>query len=260
MYSISIEQGQSPLHYAREKARMPPPPAMAAPPFDLEGPRYDQSTYSGRLSHFLEITDIRMVLTSGAQLEEAQMKLSEFKTSGKLPAGVSDEEMWKARQIKEAIIHPSTGEKMFLPGRMSCFVPTNLVPTAGMLMSTTPTTMLFWHWFNQTVNVMVNYTNRSGSDVNTTQLAQAYGLAVVSSCTIAIGASRLVSKGPSFIKRLGVAVPYVAVVTAGAGNVAFTRWPEVTNGVPIKDLDGNVLGTSAAAAMESIKLTVLCAV
>ena len=59
------------------------------------------------------------------------------------------------------------------------------------------------------------------------ELAQAYGLAVVSSCTIAIGASRLVSKGPSFIKRLGVAVPYVAVVTAGAGNVAFTRWPEV---------------------------------
>ena len=68
---------------------------------------------------------------------------------------------------------------------------------------------------------------------------------------------RLVKRGPSFIKKLGFAVPYTAVVTAGAGNVIFTRWPEVESGVPIRDLDGNVLGSSSLAAKESIKLTVL---
>ena len=36
---------------------------------------------------------------------------------------------------------------------------------------------------------MVNYTNRSGAEVNMSQLSQAYGLAVVSSCSVAIGAS-----------------------------------------------------------------------
>lgn len=76
-----------------------------------------------------------------------------------------------------------------------------------MLMAQTPTGMLFWHWFNQSVNCMVNYTNRSGADVNMSQLSQAYGLAVVSSCSVAIGATALVKRGPRFIQRLGFAVP-----------------------------------------------------
>jgi hypothetical protein len=240
------------------------------------------------------MTDIRLVFTTDAQLSDACAKLEQFKETGRLPEGVSDEEMWRARQVKEATIHPVTNEKMFLPGRMCCFVPSNLPSTVGMLMAQTPSGMLFWHWFNQSVNVMVNYTNRSGADVNISQLSQAYGLAVVSSCSVAIGAStcvhcssffhalagtgtasvtmsapdagiaaapvafcRLVKRGPSFIKKLGFAVPYTAVVTAGAGNVIFTRWPEVETGVPIRDLDGNVLGSSSLAAKESIKLTVL---
>ena len=114
--------------------------------------------------------------------------------------------MWKARQTKEAIVHPVTNEKMFLPGRMSAFVPVNTIPTAGMLMASTPATMLFWHWTNQTINVVCNYVNRSGAEVNTSQLAQAYGLAVGVSCSIAIGASQLVKKGPAIIKKLGKTV------------------------------------------------------
>jgi hypothetical protein len=107
------------------------------------------------------------------------------------------------------------------------------------------------------VNVMVNYTNRSGAEVNLQQLGQAYSLAVVSSCGVAIGASALIKRGPSFIKRLGFAVPYTAVVCAGAGNVILTRMPEIENGVPIRDLEGKTLGLSKLAAIESVKLTVL---
>ena len=44
------------------------------------------------------------------------------------------------------------------------------------------------------------------------------------------------------MKRLGIAVPYVAVVAAGGANVAFTRLPEMQSGVPIAAPDGGVHG------------------
>ena len=46
-----------------------------------------------------------------------------------LPEGTTDEMLWEAKKIVDAIIHPATGEPMFLPGRMSAFVPMN-VPIA----------------------------------------------------------------------------------------------------------------------------------
>ena len=62
--------------------------------------------------------------------------------------------------------------------------------------------------------------------------------------------------GPPWVKRLGIAVPYAAVVAAGASNVAFTRLPEMQHGVPVADADGNVLGVSKSAAVTSVAMTV----
>ena len=58
--------------------------------------------------------------------------------------GASHAEMWEAKRIKDAAIHPVTGEKMFLPGRMSAFVPMNTIPTAGMLLAGSPAAIVFW--------------------------------------------------------------------------------------------------------------------
>ena len=65
--------------------------------------------------------------------------------------------------------------------------------------------------------------------------SQAYGLAVGVSCGIAVGARKLIESGPPAVKKLGIAVPYAAVVCAGGANVAFTRLPEMQTGVPIAD-------------------------
>ena len=227
----------------------------AVPKFNPNGCRYDQSTYSGRLSHFREMTDPATLLVSDDDLASAQGLLARH-SKGEA-TGATDAELWNAKRIRDAIIHPVTGEKMFLPGRMSAFVPANTIPTAGMLLAKTPMQTVFWQWINQSVNVMCNYVNRSGATVDTSQIAQAYGLAVGVSCSIAVGARKLVEAGPPWVKRLGIAVPYAAVVSAGAANVAFTRMPEMQDGVPISAPDGTNLGTSKAAAQSAVVNTVL---
>ena len=49
-------------------------PEMAAVPlgFDIDAPRWDQSTFMGRLRHFLNITDPRTVLVPERELDRAQ--------------------------------------------------------------------------------------------------------------------------------------------------------------------------------------------
>ena len=79
--------------------------------------------------------DVRTVLTSDEELARCQARIAEFKQLGRLPDGVDDEAMWEAQRTVNAIIHGPTGEKMFLPGRMSMFVPMNVPATAGMIMA-----------------------------------------------------------------------------------------------------------------------------
>lgn len=47
---------------------------MAAVPlgFDIDAPRWDQSTFMGRLRHFLNITDPRTVLVPERELDRVQ--------------------------------------------------------------------------------------------------------------------------------------------------------------------------------------------
>jgi len=229
--------------------------AKAVPEYSSTGCRYDQSTYAGRLAHFREMVSPTTLLVGDDELNAKIDLLKRFEKGEATDA--TNAELWDAKRVKDAIIHPVSGEKMFLPGRMSAFVPVNTIPTAGMLVAATPAQTIFWQWMNQSVNVMCNYVNRSGASVDWAQLAQAYGLAVGVSCTIAVGAGKIVQSGPPWVKRLGIAVPYAAVVSAGAANVAFTRMPEMQSGVPIAAPDGTQLGVSKAAAQSAVVNTVL---
>lgn len=125
-----------------------------------------------------------------------------------------------------------------------------------MLLAKTPAQNVFWQWVNQSLNVVCNYVNRSGATVDTMQLASAYALAISVSCSIAVGTRKLVQAGPPWVKRLSIAVPYAAVVTAGSANVAFTRLPELRYGAPVSAPDGTPLGTSKAAAQIAVSNTI----
>jgi len=68
------------------------------------------------------------------------------------------------------------------------------VPTAAGMLLHGPTSVgagLFWQWANQSYNVVNNYTNRGGKDVDMSSLLQSYGLAVFASCGLAIGSGKM---------------------------------------------------------------------
>jgi sideroflexin-5 len=89
---------------------------------DYTKPKYDQSTYLGRLYHFSELTDPRNLFASSAQLKAAQETLRT--ANEKQP---SLEKFYAAKKLVSSSIHPDTHEPIFLPFRMASFVPSTLI-------------------------------------------------------------------------------------------------------------------------------------
>lgn len=46
---------------------------------DLTKPRYDQSTYMGRLKHFLQVTNPMNILVSDEELERSKVLVQQYK-------------------------------------------------------------------------------------------------------------------------------------------------------------------------------------
>lgn len=230
--------------------------AAVPPPFDLTKPYYDEATYEGRVRNVLDKIDTRLLLVTDAELQRCQRLLEEFK-SGKRAKDVTDADLWQARRVVEGIIHPVTGEKMFIVGRMSAFVLVNMPVAAGMLIHgpTSTWAAVFWQMVNQSNNVICNYVNRSGANVDWNGLLQSYGLALSVSCGLALAAGKIMERNPR-LKRFGIIVPYFAVISASSANMFFSRMKEWTDGVPVFDHEGVERGLSAAAGLEGVVRTV----
>jgi len=231
--------------------------AGAVPAFTMDSPKFDQSTFYGRLMGMYDYIDPRTLLLTSEDLKKSQELLQKFKDLGKKPEGVSDADMWQARKNVEVSIHPVTGEELLKVGRMSAFVPMNVPLCAFMLMASSTPQVLAAQWLNQTYNALNNYVNRSGATVEWSSLLQSYGLAVTASCSIALGAGKLMKAVPS-LQVMGPFVPYLAVISAGTANVSFTRLEEwYGKGVSIVDEEGRELGMSRAAGQMGVLQTVL---
>uniref|UniRef100_A0A8C5BDY0 Sideroflexin 5b n=1 Tax=Gadus morhua TaxID=8049 RepID=A0A8C5BDY0_GADMO len=205
---------------------------------------FQSGSFLGRLRHFVDIIDPSTLLVSEERLQECIKLLDDFKHH-RLPPGVSDQQLWEAQKVKQAIIHPDTGEKIFMPFRMSGMTSNEDLP---------PKRGLFYH------NACVNYANRNATKPTpTAKFLQGYVGAVTSAVSIAVGLNVLIQKAnklsPStrmIIQRL---VPFPAVACANICNVGLMRHSELTEGVDVLDGDGNVVGSSKIAAKHAIMET-----
>jgi len=150
-----------------------------------------------------------------------------------------------------------TGEAVPVFFRMSAFAPVNIPLAYFMITAKTLPVTLFLQWANQSYNTGTNYFNRSGADMTNSQILEAYGMAVGVSCSIAYAMTQLVKKGPPIFKRLGLLVPFLSVASAGCANIIFTRRSEATNGVPVTNNEGKVLGISKIAGFNGVLQTAL---
>ncbi|CAD7937224.1 unnamed protein product [Amoebophrya sp. A120] len=227
------------------------------PAFDPKKTRYDVSTYWGRVKLMRDMTDPSSLLCTEEELVAYQNLLKSWSARKKY----SEEEnlkFWEAKKVVDATIHPVTGEVMFLPGRMSAYVPANLPVTSGMVILSQRSLgqTVFWQWLNQTINVACNYVNRSGAAIDDNKLLFSYVLACSSAVGIAVGLNRL-SKSVVLLQRLGLLTPYLAVCAANAANMISTRMEEWQTGVPVFDQDGRRLGISAKAGWEGVWQTLV---
>ena len=88
---------------------------MSSKRLDLESPRYDQSTFDGRAKHFFATTNPLNVLASDSDLEKAKIIVESYR-KGTEDKNLSEDEIWKAKELYDSAFHPQTGEKLFLPG------------------------------------------------------------------------------------------------------------------------------------------------
>ncbi|KAI1644784.1 Tricarboxylate/iron carrier [Daldinia loculata] len=203
---------------------------------ELPESQYDLSTYWGRVKQTATITDPRTLFVGNHGLEQAKKLLVAYK-QGEIKDMTP--ELWKAKKIVDSTLHPETGEPVLLPFRMSCFVFSNLIVTAGML---TPglknTGTVLWQITNQSLNVAINHANANKSNpLSYSKIVQSYFLAVGASCSVAVGLNSIIPRlkgfSPSTKLILGRLVPFAAVASAGALNVFLMRGEEMRTGIDV---------------------------
>jgi len=239
---------------------MPSNPPTDKVVVDLDRPRYDQSTFWGRLRHFLDVTDLRTVFTTQTKLDESLQLLNDYKQKGTPPVSLEEaEKIWQAKKIRDAIVHPDTKENIILPFRLSMFVPMNIVICLGLL-APNPTigSTIFWQWVNQSYNIMLNHANRNASnEMPLSQIAKSYGASILISCSVAVGLGQFVKRSTSFSPMIRTTiqkfVPYTAVASAGVANVFLMRFNEAQEGITVKDQYGKELGKSKNAGLNALQ-------
>lgn len=211
---------------------------------DINKPRWDQSTYIGRAKYYFTVTNPLNLFATSKTLDNARSIVEKHRNKEKLD--ITEDELWKAKNLYDSAFHPVTGEKQPLIGRMSCQVPGNMAINAGMLTyhQSTPA-VIFWQWINQSFNAVVNYTNRSDATMTLAQIGAAYVCATTGAVVTALYLNKRLQRAPIIIRRY---VPFFAVASANCINIPIMRNQELMEGIRIFNDKEKEVGYSKIAA------------
>eukprot|EP01138_Halocafeteria_seosinensis_P015332 gb/GECG01015648.1/.p1 GENE.gb/GECG01015648.1/~~gb/GECG01015648.1/.p1 ORF type:complete len:146 (+),score=10.92 gb/GECG01015648.1/:1-438(+) len=84
-------------------------------------PRFDQTHYWGRFRHFLQVVNPLTLLNSQEKVYESRDFLKKWERGELNPSEVTNKDLWEAKRIRDAAIHPDTGEIIPFYFRMSFF-------------------------------------------------------------------------------------------------------------------------------------------
>lgn len=223
---------------------------------DMDKPLWDQSTFAGRFRHFAWMSNPMNGLVAASELEKAKALVMQYR-EGREPPGTQEQEVKRALQLYKSAFHPDTGDLQNVFGRMSFQLPGGMLITGAMLQfyKTVPA-VVFWQWFNQSFNALVNYTNRNANSPSSTkELGIAYTSATLSALATAIGLRKALERTSStLLQRF---VPFAAVAAANCVNIPLMRQNEVLNGVAVYDREGNRACSSQIAARTGISQVVI---
>jgi len=219
---------------------------------DLSANLYDQTTYVGRACHFYRsVNPLNLFKDHKSALD---IVTEVRKNGGRLPTGLTKEDVWNAKYTYDSAYHPSTGELVFMPGRMSFQAPGNCAVASLMIIFyRTPFQSVSTQFINQSFNSTVNYCNAPRPQFNPKDFVIAAG----SACAAAFTLNKMASRPgvPSLVARL---VPFGAVAVANCINLPYMRRDEMFGkGMPLENDQGELVGHSQKIGKESIAKVVL---
>jgi len=181
----------------------------------------------------------------------------------KKPRGAAtDDELWRARRLRDSAMHPDTKEIVPRPFRMAGYVPFNgPVCVSMMIVSTTPQ-LLFFNWINQSQNALVNYYNRNASSPTSNEtLAKSYAAAVSAALLVAFGTSQIIKRrfDAKTASKLLTFVALPSSMIASSSNAYIMRSPEIESGISLVDAEGKQIvdgARSRTAAKKAVMETV----
>ncbi|KAJ7560127.1 hypothetical protein O6H91_04G115200 [Diphasiastrum complanatum] len=218
----------------------------------------DEGSYWARVQRIFNMMDIRTAFATDSQVDAAVELLKAHEQGNKdVPLDRLDE----ARKIKDAVVHPDTGEKILLPLRLSFIIPCNLILDTLMISAKGFKQNVGAQWLNQTYNCLHYYANRNASNEEGVQrIFEAYVGATASSVGAAVGLNALLDTLPPGRRWAPVArrlVPFCAVAAADVLNLGITRRDEFLEGIKVFDRNSDELGQSKRAGAMAVGACIL---